>query len=240
MSDALFHCRDIGKSFGQRRVLEGVSLAARPGEVLGVVGPNGAGKTTLFEILSGRLAASTGQVWFDGRDVSALPMHARARLGIARTYQSPVVPEALTVGEVLKAARLAHAPYLTAHHAEWAAARVGLVVPPDVVAGSLGTLDRRRLLLACLLMRRPRVLLMDEPAAGLIDAEVDVIDGIVDTLARELGVAVLLVEHRLELLAAIADRVIVLDAGLLIAEGTPHTVFSLPQVRAAYFEAAPA
>ncbi|MFM2120878.1 MAG: hypothetical protein RL722_2346 [Pseudomonadota bacterium] len=233
---ALFACRDLAMDFGTRRVLEGVSLQARAGEVLGVVGPNGAGKTTLFELLSGRLRPVAGQVFLDGQDVTALKIHQRARLGIARTYQSPVVPEALTVGEVLKAARQAFEPYLTAHHAEWAAARVGLAVSHGVLAGSLGTLDRRRLLLACLLMRRPRVLLMDEPAAGLIDAEIDVIDGIVDTLARELGMAVLLVEHRLELLASIADRVLVLDAGRPIAEGSPHTVFDEPQVRAAYFE----
>ena len=239
MADTLFACEGIAKDFGSRRVLEGVSLAARPGEVLGVVGPNGAGKTTLFEVLSGRMQPSAGRVSFDGRDVTMLPMFQRARLGIARTYQSPVVPELLTVGEVLKAARQAYQPYLTAHQAEWASARVGLHVPLATMAGSLGTLDRRRLLLACLLMRRPRVLLMDEPAAGLIDAEVDVIDGIVDMLAREMGMAVLLVEHRLELLAAIADRVIVLDAGQLIAEGTPHEVFTLPQVRAAYFESDP-
>ena len=225
--------------FGVRRVLEGVTLTAKPGEVLGVVGPNGAGKTTLFEILSGRLKPSLGQVWLEGRDVTATPIHARARMGVARTYQSPVVPEALSVADVLKAARQAYRPYLTRQQAEWAADRVGLTVPLDLLAGSLGTLDRRRLLLACLLMRRPRVLLMDEPAAGLIDAEVDVIDAIVDMLARELGVAVLLVEHRLELLAAIADRVLVLDAGRLIAEGEPHRVFDEPQVRAAYFEAEP-
>ena len=234
----LFECRDVGMSFGGRSVLAGVSLAARAGEVLGVVGPNGAGKTTLFEILSGRIVPTAGRVFFDGDDVTGLPLHARARRGLARTYQSPVVPEALTVGEVFKAARQAYRPYLTAHQAEWAAHQVGLSVPMAMQAGALGTLDRRRLLLACLLMRRPRVLLMDEPAAGLINAEVDEIDAIVRFMSQELGVAVLLVEHRLELLAAIASRVIVLDAGELIAEGSPHTVFDEPRVRAAYFELA--
>ena len=223
-------------AFGGRPVLQGVSLAARAGEVLGVVGPNGAGKTTLFEILSGRLQPTQGRVCLDGRDITPLPLHQRARLGLARTYQSPVVPEALTVGEVLKAARQAFRPYLTAHHAEWAAHQVGLTAPAEAPAGGLGTLDRRRLLLACLLMRRPRVLLMDEPAAGLINAEVDEIDGILRYMARELNVAVLVVEHRLELLAAIAHRVIVLDAGQLIAEGSPESVFDDPRVRAAYFE----
>jgi ABC-type branched-subunit amino acid transport system ATPase component len=232
----LFECRNVGMSFGGRPVLRDVSLTAYAGQVLGVVGPNGAGKTTLFEILSGRLQPTTGQVWMDGRDITAMPLHQRARLGLARTYQSPVVPEALTVGEVFKAARQAFQPYLTAHHAEWAAHQVGLAVPMSMPAGGLGTLDRRRLLLACLLMRKPRVLLMDEPAAGLINAEVDAIDGILRFMAQELGVAVLLVEHRLELLAAIAERVVVLDAGELIAEGSPHTVFDEPRVRAAYFE----
>ncbi len=223
-------------AFGGRPVLEGVTLEAKAGEVLGVVGPNGAGKTTLFEILSGRLTPTHGRVFMDGRDITALPLHQRARLGLARTYQSPVVPEALTVGEVLKAARQAWRPYLTAHHAEWAAHQVGLKAAPAMPAGGLGTLDRRRLLLACLLMRRPRVLLMDEPAAGLINAEVDEIDAILRYMARELGVAVLVVEHRLELLAAIAHRVVVLDAGQLIAQGSPETVFDDPLVRAAYFE----
>jgi ABC-type branched-subunit amino acid transport system ATPase component len=111
-----------------------------------------------------------------------------------------------------------------------------LKVLPGTPAGGRGTLDRRRLLLACLLMRRPRVLLMDEPAAGLINAEVDAIDGILRFLARELHVAVLVVEHRLELLAAIAHHVVVLDAGMLIAQGSPDTVFDDPKVRAAYFE----
>jgi branched-chain amino acid transport system ATP-binding protein len=233
---ALFECHDVGMAFGGRFVLQGVSLTARAGEVLGVVGPNGAGKTTLFEILSGRLRPTTGRVLMHGRDITALALHQRARLGLARTYQSPVVPEALTVGEVFKAARQAFKPYLTAHQAEWAAHQVGLTVPLATPAGSLGTLDRRRLLLACLLMRQPRVLLMDEPAAGLINAEVDAIDGILRYMARELGVAVLVVEHRLELLAAIAERVLVLDAGLRIAEGSPHTVFNDPKVRAAYFD----
>jgi ABC-type branched-subunit amino acid transport system ATPase component len=233
---ALFECRDVGKTFSGRSVLEGVSLRANAGEVLGVVGPNGAGKTTLFEILSGRLAPSSGRVFLDGTDITALPLHRRARLGVARTYQSPVVPEALTVGEVFKAARQAWAPYLSAHQAEWAAHQVGLKALPHQPAGGLGTLDRRRLLLACLLMRQPRVLLMDEPAAGLINAEVDEIDTILRWMARELNVAVLVVEHRLELLAAIAHRVVVLDAGMLIAEGSPQTVFDDPKVRAAYFE----
>jgi branched-chain amino acid transport system ATP-binding protein len=233
---ALFGCEDIHIRLGGRPILEGVSVSIRPGEILGVVGPNGAGKTTLFEVLSGRYAPDRGRVMLGGRDITSLQLFARARLGLGRTYQSPVVPEALTVAEVFRAARQAYPPNLTRFHAEWAAEQVGLRVPMSALAGSLETLNRRKLLLACLLMRRPRVMLLDEPAAGLINSEIDQLDGIIHHFAREMKVGVMLVEHRLELLSAIADRAIVLDLGKLIAEGDPDAVFEDPRVRAAYFE----
>jgi ABC-type branched-subunit amino acid transport system ATPase component len=233
---ALFACEDIHIRLGGRPILEGITIGVAPGEILGVVGPNGAGKTTLFEILSGRFKPDRGRVLLDGRDITAMRLFGRARIGLGRTYQSPVVPEALTVREVFRAARQAYLPYLSRFHAEWAAEMVGLRVPAATLAGSLDALNRRKLLLACLLMRRPRVVLMDEPAAGLINSEIDELDGIIRYFAREMRIAVMLVEHRLELLAAIADRVVVLDLGHLIAEGRPDTVFKDPLVRAAYFE----
>ncbi len=205
-------------------------------QILGVVGPNGAGKTTLLEVFSGRYRAQRGRVSFDGHDITRLALYARARLGIARTYQSPVVPEALTVGEVLKAARQAFHPLLTRYHAEWAVDKVGLRAGSDGMAAALDTLSRRKLLLACLLMRRPRVLMMDEPAAGLNNAEIDEINSLIRYFAREMQMAVIVVEHRLELLSAIADQVVVLDLGRLIARGSPETVFEDRAVRAAYFE----
>ena len=234
---AVFACEDVRIRLGGRVILDGISLALRAGEVLGVVGPNGAGKTTLFEVLSGRYTPERGRVMLGGRDVTGLKLFALARLGLGRTYQSPVVPDALTVGEVLRAARQAHPPYLTRFHAEWAAEKVGLRVPMAALAGGLETLNRRKLLLACLLMRRPRVMLLDEPAAGLINSEIDELDGLLRHLAGEMNIGVMLVEHRLELLSSIADRVVVLDLGKLIAEGDPDTVFDDPRVRAAYFEA---
>jgi branched-chain amino acid transport system ATP-binding protein len=233
---ALFGCDDIHIRLGGRPILEGVTVSLRPGQVLGVVGPNGAGKTTLFEVLSGRYAPDRGRVTLDGHDITSLKLFARARLGLGRTYQSPVVPDALTVAEVFRAARQAYQPFLTRFHAEWAADQVGLRVPMSVLAGSLETLNRRKLLLACLLMRRPRVMLLDEPAAGLINSEIDELDGIIRHFAHQMKIGVMLVEHRLELLSAIADHTIVLDLGKLIAEGDPSAVFQNPRVRAAYFE----
>src|SRR5215470_4303843 len=233
---ALLACEDIHIRLGGRPILEGITVSIQAGEILGVVGPNGAGKTTLFEVLSGRYAPDRGRGVLGGQDITSLRLFARARLGLGRTYQSPVVPDALTVAEVFRAARQAYRPFLTRYHAEWAAEQVGLHVPMSVLAGSLETLNRRKLLLACLLMRRPRVMLLDEPAAGLINAEVDELDGIIGRLAREMNIGVMVVEHRLELLSSIADRAIVLDLGKLIAEGDPDTVFEDPRVRAAYFE----
>ena len=236
----LFGCQDIDLTLGGRQILQGVSLEASRGQVLGVIGPNGAGKTSLFEVLSGRIRHQRGQVTLQGREISRLSIQQRVQAGIGRTYQSPVVPNELSVAQVLKAARKAFYPKLTSHQAEWAAEVLGLKVPGHVRAGSLDTLQRRKLLMACLLMRRPKVLLLDEPASGLLAAELDELDQVLRILVREMKIALLLVEHRLELLAAIADQVLVLDVGQCIAIGTPEDVFGDSKVQAAYFESATA
>ena len=204
--------------------------------MLGIIGPNGAGKTSLFEVLSGRLQPKSGRVVFKGKDMTKLPLFARARLGIGRTFQTPVVPDELTVGETLKAARQAYKPYLTRLHAEWGTELVRLNVPDDLPTAQLDTLNRRKLLLACLMMRRPPLLLMDEPAAGLINSEVDEFDDLIRILSKEMNVAIIIVEHRIELLAPIADRAMVMDAGEMISAGSLDEVLKDPKVHAAYFE----
>lgn len=172
----------------------------------------------------------------DGQDLTRMPFYSRARAGLARTFQSPVVPSTLTVGEAFRAARKSCRPFLSKHQAEWAARLVHLEVPWETPAASLGTFDRRKLLMACLVMRRPRVLLMDEPASGLINAEIDELDLIMRRLVDEYAMAVILIEHRLELLAAVADDCVVLDLGRVIAKGDPLHVFDDPAVKEAYFE----
>ncbi|MBH1974655.1 MAG: ATP-binding cassette domain-containing protein [Rhodobacteraceae bacterium] len=233
----VFGCRGIAISFGGRAIIKDVALSVGPGEVLGLVGPNGAGKTSLFEILCGRYTASAGSVFLNGQDITRMAVHDRARLGLARTYQSPVVPQALTIAETLRAARFAYKPYKTRMDAEWACHLANFRRPWDRLAGSLDTFDRRKLLLACLLMRKPSVLLLDEPASGLINSEIDELDLIIRRLVDEYHIAAILIEHRLELLSAIADRAVVLDMGEVIATGTPNQVFEDPRVLAAYFEA---
>jgi branched-chain amino acid transport system ATP-binding protein len=232
----LFSCEDIRLDLGGRSILHGISLEVRRGEVLGVIGPNGAGKTSLFEVLSGRIRPKSGKVTFKGEDITGLPLHARARLGIGRTYQTPVVPDELTVGQTFKAARQAYRPYLTRLDAEYGAELVHLHVDHDEPTAQLETMNRRKLLLACLLMRRPAILLMDEPAAGLINSEVDEIDHLIRMLSKEMNVAVVIVEHRIELLETIADRVMVMDAGETIASGPLDAILNNPKVHAAYFE----
>jgi branched-chain amino acid transport system ATP-binding protein len=231
-----FSCENLSLDLGGREVLRNISLELHPGEVLGIIGPNGAGKTSLLEILSGRYAPKGGKVLLEGRNINSLSLFQRARLGIGRTYQTPIVPEELTVGEAMKAARQAFRPWLTRFDAEYCANLVHFRVPYDRPTVGLKTFERRKLLMACLLMRQPRILLMDEPAAGLINAEIDEIDHILRMLSKEMNVAVLIVEHRIELLESIADRVIVMDAGEIIARGELAEIIDSPTVRAAYFE----
>ncbi|MEZ5665982.1 MAG: ATP-binding cassette domain-containing protein [Alphaproteobacteria bacterium] len=233
----LFAARALSLDLGGREVLSNVSLEVRAGEVLGIIGPNGAGKTSLLEILSGRHVQKAGDVFFDGRNINGLRLYQRARMGIGRTYQAPVVCEDLTVGETFKAARQAYRPYLTRFDAEYAAALVNFVIDEDARNAQLKTFARRKLLLANILMRSPRLLLMDEPAAGLINSEIDEIDQILRMLSKEMNIAVIIVEHRMELLETIADRVMVMDAGEVIAAGLMADIIDSPAVRAAYFEA---
>ena len=164
------------------------------------------------------------------------PLYERARMGIGRTYQTPVVPEELTVGETLKAARQSTKPYLPVTDAEYAADLVKFKVNWDTDNTKLETFNRRKLLMTSVLMREPDIILMDEPASGLINAEIDEIDNTLRMLSKEMNIAVLIVEHRIELLETIADRVVVMDAGEIIAEGNLEDVINNPKVKEAYFE----
>lgn len=234
--NALLSVSAVSKRFRGLVAVDRVSFDVLERGIFAIIGPNGAGKTSLLEILSGRYAPKSGKVFLEERDINNLSLFQRARLGIGRTYQTPIVPEELTVGETMKAARQAFRPWLTRFDAEYGAHLVHFRVPYERPTVTLKTFERRKLMMACLLMRQPKLLLMDEPAAGLINAEVDEIDQILRMLSKEMNVAVLIVEHRIELLESIADRVIVMDAGEIIARGELAEIIDSPAVRAAYFE----
>ena len=229
----LFSCQDIDLSLGGRQILRGVSLDASEGQILGIIGPNGAGKTSLFEVLSGRIFQNRGKVEFEGRDISRLTIQKRLKAGIGRTYQSPVVPNSLTVAEVLKAARKAFFPRLTSQRAEWAADIMRFKAPGNTVAGSLDTLDRRKLLLTCLLMRRPRVLLLDEPYEGLAPVIVDEIEKTLIHVKQQ-GMTTIIVEQNAVRALELADRAIILDTGSIVFDGTANEVLEDTNLREEY------
>jgi ABC-type branched-subunit amino acid transport system ATPase component len=228
---------EIRKTYGAFVALGGVSISVEGGKILGVAGPNGAGKTTLFDVLTGRVRPDSGSVTLDSVDVTRQGAFQRARRGLARTFQAPLVPTSLTVGETLQVARTAFAPRVD--KADEAALRslTNFTAPDGKVTGALDTLDRRKLLLCSVLLHKPKVLLLDEPCSGLLSDEIKEIEDIIRRLVDDSGMAVCVVEHRLEILEALAEQVLVLDAGEQIAIGSPSEVFNDPKVRAAYFEA---
>jgi ABC-type branched-subunit amino acid transport system ATPase component len=230
-------CTEIRALYGGFVAVDGVSFSVEQGHILGIAGPNGAGKTTLFDVVTGYHKADGGRVELNGKDITSSSPHWRARHGLARTFQSPLVFADLTVGETLETARIAFSPKVAKDAVDEARALVHLAAPDSQLSGALDTLERRKLLLACLLMRKPHVLLLDEPCSGLLQDEIDEMDGLIRTVTQETGMAVVVVEHRLELLHAVAETVLVMDAGRKIAEGPPAEVFDDPVVRAAYFEA---
>lgn len=234
----------LRKQFGALPVTDGVSLDVRSGEVHALIGPNGAGKTTLIAQLSGALAPDAGSIRLDGVDITGQPQAARARLGLARTFQITAVFAPLSALENVMLAAQAVGPRpgwlrpdaagdaALATAARAALAEVGLADRATVPAGALAHGEQRALELAMALVQRPRLLLLDEPMAGAGREETE---RLVQTLRRLKGrVAMLLVEHDMGAVFALADRVSVLVAGRIIATGTPAAIRADAAVRAAY------
>jgi branched-chain amino acid transport system ATP-binding protein len=228
-------------SFGGVHALHEVSLGVEAGAVTGLIGPNGAGKTTLFNVITGLQRPSRGRVVLDDRDITKARSHVRARLGLARTFQRLEIFGSLTAREnVLVAAELRRglAPRSSNPHATAQAilTRVGLEPVADEPADSLPTGLARLLELGRALATNPRVLLLDEPSAGLDQSETGSLGDLLGNLADE-GMAVLLVEHDVELVMSVCAQVYVLDFGDLIAHGTPEEVRGNEAVQLAYLGA---
>ena len=229
----LLELRGISKRFGRIVVAESLSLSVGAGDALGVVGPNGAGKSTLFSVISGDVSPNEGQVIFGGRTITRLDPADRCRAGIGRTYQVPRSFQHMTVFENVLVAAGRGGGMGRGEAREAAVAvldRTGLRKLANRPASRLGLLPRKRLELARALATRPRLLMLDEVAAGLTDPEVAELVEIVRGVRAE-GVAVIWVEHVVRALVGVVDRLICLAAGRFIGDGPPEQVLADPRVK---------
>ncbi|HEY3183846.1 MAG TPA: ABC transporter ATP-binding protein [Gaiellaceae bacterium] len=231
----------MSRSFEGVQALRGVTLEVGRGEVVGLIGPNGAGKSTLVNVLSGFDRPTGGTVLLDGRDVTRWPPHRRGRHGLARTFQHSRAFRSLSVRENVEVAALGvgAGPRLAAARADELLAVLALADYADAPAATLAHGDERRLGVARALATEPRFMLMDEPAAGLPEAEVPDFAALVRSVADEHGAGVLLIDHNMALIMGICDRIQVLDQGTTLAEGTPKEIRANIDVAAAYLGEAP-
>jgi branched-chain amino acid transport system ATP-binding protein len=226
----------IAKRFGAVVVADGINLALRDGEALGIIGPNGAGKTTLFGIVTGTVAPDSGRVLFDGRDITGESPERRCRRGIARSFQIPQPFGGMTVFENLVVAAAFGAGRRERDVYGRCAAllkQCGLADKANRQAGALTLLDRKRLELARALATEPRILLLDEVAGGLIEHETAALVALIRQV-RATGVSIIWIEHVVHALIAAVDRLVVLHGGALIAEGAPAEVIRRPAVAEIY------
>ncbi|GAA2632024.1 ABC transporter ATP-binding protein [Dactylosporangium fulvum] len=230
----------LGRRYGDLAALDGVGLRVEAGARHALIGPNGAGKSTLLNLVAGSLRPSAGRIHFAGRDVTGMAPARRARLGIGRTHQHPAVWSSLSaLDNVLVAGRRPWGRLRAGGRARALEllASVGLDAATGTLAGSLSHGQRRQLELAMALAGEPRLLLLDEPAAGLAPPEVELLAGLLAALPDT--VAVLLVEHHLDLVYGFADQVTVLHSGKHVHTGTVPETRSSPEVAAAYAGVAP-
>ena len=228
----------LSRRFGQIVVADELSFSVDHGECLGIIGPNGAGKTSVFNMLAGVIRAQSGRILLNGADVTTRAQHERTRLGIGRTYQVPQPFGQLTAFEnVLTAASFGggRRGQDAADHAASILDRTGLSKRSDMPAGALPLLDRKRLELARALALSPRLLLLDEIAGGLTEAEVNVLVDLIAAIKPTL--AIVWIEHVTHAVSAVADNVVAINFGKKIAEGTPAAVMADAAVQEVYMGA---
>jgi len=240
--------RRLAKAFGGVQALRDVSFAVAAGELVALIGPNGAGKTTCFNIINGQLAPDAGEVSLDGRSLAGLPPRAIWRRGIGRTFQIAATFGSMTARENVQTALLSHrgrlksflrdSKHMLVEEADALLARVGMAGLAGRVCGELAYGEVKRVELAVALAHKPRLLLMDEPTAGMAPEERQALMALAADLARRERLAVLFTEHDVDVVFGFADRVVVLHAGEVIAAGEPRQVRADARVREVYLGAA--
>jgi branched-chain amino acid transport system ATP-binding protein len=242
----MLEVRNVTKRFGNLVAVKNVSMSVKPGELRAIIGPNGAGKTTFFNMISGYFAPTIGSIVFDGQDVTQVPAHRRVGLGMGRTFQITEIFPELTVHEnVLTAAEVAAGQIMNMVPGRAAAkiandvademlTLVGLTGKADRLVGELAHGDQRTTEIAMALAQSPRLLLLDEPTAGMGDQETYEITALIRRLHRDNKYTIVLIEHDMRVVFQLADYITVLDQGSLLTEGTPKEIAASEAVQAAY------
>jgi branched-chain amino acid transport system ATP-binding protein len=237
--DSLLQVRNVSKHFGGFTALSKVSLDIAPGERFGLIGPNGSGKTTLINCIAGALRNEGGQILFNGKEVTRLPAYKRTRLGIARSFQIPRPFHTMSVLENLLVPS-AYVVHMRDAEGEARAMEIlsgmGLADKAQLPASQLSQVELRKLELARAMAARPRLLISDEAMAGLSGAEVDEVLKILFSLNEE-GITIIMIEHIMQAVMRFSQRVVCLDAGRIICEGTPASIVQNPEVQRAYLGA---
>lgn len=241
---ALLEVRNISRNFGGNRAVDNVSFDVQAGELLALIGPNGAGKSTTFNMINGQLPATSGSVRYNGRELLGVPSRKMAGLGIARTFQIAATFASLTVRENVQMALVAHRRKLRSFWRPLAAyypqeamrllEQVGMAEQAGRPCSELAYGDVKRVELAMGLAAEPRLLLMDEPTAGMAPAERNALVGLVKKLVLDRGMAVLFTEHSMDVVFSYADRVLVLARGQVIAQGSVDDVRQNARVQEVY------
>ncbi|HQT87587.1 MAG TPA: ABC transporter ATP-binding protein [Acidiphilium sp.] len=243
---SLLELQSVGRRFGALQALSNISLNVDQGELRAIIGPNGAGKTTLFNLISGFFPPTEGAIIFDGSPITAVNPAALVRRGIIRTFQITEIFLSLTVAENLRAAvetamGLNLRPWVSRATRARIEARVAelmdivqLTAKADRIAGELSHGDQRVVEIGIALSRAPKLLLLDEPTAGMGDEETHLMTALIRRLNKDQGITILFVEHDMAIVFGIADRITVLDNGSMLAEGNAAEIAANPRVQSAY------
>jgi branched-chain amino acid transport system ATP-binding protein len=232
----MLELKSVSKAFGMIVVASDIDLSLARGEALGIIGPNGAGKSTLFNLITGMLRPDRGRIVLEGRDITTLPPEQRCRAGLGRSFQIPLPFEHLSVFENLSVAALFGGGMSQAEAVQVCGetlALTGLEPKANLRAGSLSLLDRKRLELARALATRPRILLLDEIAGGLTDAECHILIETIRSIHAR-GISIIWIEHVVHALLAVVSRLVVLDFGRIVAQGVPSEVMRSSEVQTIY------